>query len=263
MLLENKVAVITGSASGIGRAGARLFAQEGAKVVIADINSKGGQEVVKAIKEEGNEATFVYADMSSVRDIENMIKISVETYGRLDIFWHNAGIGGEPGIDHITEDGYDKAMAINLKAAVFGAKYSVREMRKTGGGCILFTGSESGLRPSTALLAYTVSKAGLTMLTRHLAISLAKDKIRVNCLCPSAVRDKGKRTPLGLKTLESLSRVAPTASAAFARLMRNRIPLGRYVTVEEVAYAALFLVSDWASSITGVALPVDGGSTAG
>jgi NAD(P)-dependent dehydrogenase (short-subunit alcohol dehydrogenase family) len=263
MLLENKVAVITGSASGIGRAGARLFAKEGAKVVIADINRKGGHEVVRTIRRKGNEATFVYADMSSVSDIENMIRISVESYSRLDIFWHNAGVHGEPGIDYITEDGYNKAMDINLKAAVFGAKYSVREMRKTGGGCILFTGSESGLRPSIALLTYTVSKAGLTMLTRHLAISLAKDNIRVNCLCPSVVRDKGKRTPLALETLESLSRIAPTTPAEFAKLMINRIPLRRYVTVEEVAYAALFLVSDWASSITGVALPVDGGTTAG
>jgi NAD(P)-dependent dehydrogenase (short-subunit alcohol dehydrogenase family) len=263
VLLGNKVAVITGSATGIGRAGARLFAQEGAKVVIADINSAGGQKLVKAIKKRGKEATFVYADMRSVRDIENMIKVAIETYGRLDIFWHNAAIGGELGIDDITEDGYDRTMAINLKAAVFGAKYSVREMRKTGGGCILFTNSESGLRPSTILLGYTVSKAGLTMLTRHLAISLAKDNIRVNSICPSSVRDKGKRTPFAIETLGSLSRVATASPASFARLMRERIPLGRYITVEEVAYAALFLVSDWASSISGVALPVDGGSTAG
>ena len=262
MLLKDKVAVITGSASGIGRAGARLFAQEGAKVVIADINDEGGREVAEAIKKGGGEATFVHTDVSLVRDVENMIKTAVETYGGLNIFWSNVATARQGSIDSITEDIYDKAMATDLKAAVFGAKYAIAEFRKTGGGCILFTNSEAGLKPSRVMVTYTLAKAGLTMLTRYLAVYLAKDNIRVNSICPCSVRDKGKRTPFATETLKLVREASTTTPEEFAKLMAGQIPIGRYVTVEELAHAALFLVSDWAGMITGVSLPVDGGAAA-
>jgi len=262
MLLRNRVAVITGSASGIGRAGARLFAQEGAKVVIADINDKGGQDVAEAIKKGGGEATYVHTDVSLVKDLENMIKTAVKTYGGLNIFWSNVAAYRQGSIDSITEEMYDNAMATDLKAAVFGSKYAIDEFRKARGGCILFTNSEAGLKPSRVMVTYTLAKAGLTMLTRYLAVYLSKDNIRVNNICPCPVRDQGERTPFATETLKTALKITTATSNEFANSMAGQIPMGRPVTVEELAHAALFLASDQASMITGVSLPVDGGAVA-
>ena len=252
MLLTGKVAVITGSASGIGRAGAKLFAQEGAKVVIADIN-KQGQQVVEEIKQQGNEASSVHTNLCSVSDIQNMIRKTIEKYGQIDIFWHNAGIAGPGGIEHTTEETYENTMAVHLKASVFGAKYVIPEMEKSGRGCILFTSSISGLKPSSFSLTYSLAKAGLVMLTRCLASHLAKKNIRVNCICPAPVD-----TPL----LHSIATRENMTPEDLHKLSVERIPMGRYITIDEVTQAALFLVSDKASAITGVALPVDGGMAA-
>lgn len=134
MLLQEKVTIITGAANGIGQAGARLFGKEGAKVVIADINDKEGEETAKGIREQGSDAIFVNTDVCSVRDLENMVKKAVETYGRLDIFWHNAGIFLEGHIDLVEEEKFDKELQTNLKVAVFGTKFAIREMRKVGVG---------------------------------------------------------------------------------------------------------------------------------
>jgi NAD(P)-dependent dehydrogenase (short-subunit alcohol dehydrogenase family) len=253
VLLREKVAVITGSASGIGRAGARLFAQEGARVIVADIN-KQGQQVVDEIKQQGNEAHFVRTDVSLVHDVQNMVKIAVKKYGQVDIFWHNAGIAGPSGIEDTTEETYEKAMAVHLKAGVFGAKFVIPEMQKIGRGCILFTSSISGLKPSPFSLTYSLAKAGLVMLTRCLAVSLAKENIRVNCICPGLVD-----TPL-LLSIATREHMKPEELHKFAV---ERIPIGRYTTEDEVAQGALFLVSERASAITGIALPIDGGMTAG
>ena len=253
MLLKGKVALVTGSASGIGRAGALLFAQEGANVVVADI-SQQGQQVVEEIKQQGKDATFVKADLCLVSEIESMVRKTVEKYGQIDIFWHNAGIPGPGGIDHTTEEAYEKTMAIHLKAGVFGAKSVIPEMRKRGQGCILFTSSISGLRASkSGSIAYSLAKAGLVMLTNCLASALAKENIRVNCVCPGPIE-----TPL----LEEIrARLGMTPEEADKRIT-ELIPIGRYITLEEVAQAALFLVSDNASGITGISLPVDGGVVA-
>lgn len=249
MLLVGKVAVVTGSASGIGRAGAKLFAQEGAKVIIADIN-KQGQQVAEEIEHQGNEASFVHTDLCSVSDIQNMIRKTIEKYGQVDIFWHNAGIAGPGGIENTTEETYESTMAIHLKASVFGAKCVIPEMEKSGGGCILFTSSISGLKPSPFSLPYSLAKAGLVMLTRCLASPLAKKNIRVNCICPAPAE-----TPL----LDSIAKRQGVTPEELRRVSVERIPMGRYVTIDEIIQAALFLVSDNASAITGVALPVDGG----
>jgi NAD(P)-dependent dehydrogenase (short-subunit alcohol dehydrogenase family) len=188
-----------------------------------------------------------------MHDIQSMIRITMEKYGQVDTYWHNAGIAGPGGIEHTTEETYEMAMAVHLKASVFGAKFVIPEMRKLGRGCILFTSSISGLKPSPFSLTYSLAKAGLVMLTRNLAISLAKENIRVNCICPGLVD-----TPL-LLSIATREGMTPEELHKFAV---ERIPIGRYTTQDEVVQAALFLVSDKASAITGVALPVDGGMTA-
>lgn len=254
LLLEGRVAVITGSASGIGRMGAIVFAQEGAKVIIADINRQRGQEVVSIIREQGNEASFIPADMLVVADIERLIREAVDTYGRLDIFWHNAGIIGPDRIEDITEEIYDNMMTVHLKAGVFGVKFAVPEMRKVGGGCILFTSSVGGLKQSSYSLTYSLAKTGLVMLTKKLAVDLAKDTIRVNCICPGRVE-----TQMRVSIAEQRARAMGIDPEEWAKRDKQRIPMGRYITEKEVADGALFLVSDRASAITGVALPIDGG----
>ncbi len=253
MRLKNKVAIITGSANGIGQAGALLFAKEGAKVVIADINRQG-ELVAEKIKQQNNEATFIHTDLCSVSNIQNMVEITIKKYGKIDIFWHNAGIPGPGSIDDTTEEEYEKAMAIHLKAGVFGAKFVIPEMRKLGTGCILFTSSISGLKASPAgSVTYSLAKAGLVMLTKCLAISLAGENIRVNCICPGPID-----TPL----LEGVRIRLKQTPEEFRELIEKSIPIGRHITLDEVIQAALFLVSDGASAITAVNLPVDGGMTA-
>jgi NAD(P)-dependent dehydrogenase (short-subunit alcohol dehydrogenase family) len=253
-LLQGKVAVITGSTSGIGRAGAIAFAQEGAKSVVTGRSRQRGDEVVNIIKEQGNEASFVPADMLVVADIERLIKIAVDTYGRLDIFWHNAGIVEPDYIENITEETYDNMMAVHLKAGVFGAKFATPEIRKAGGGSILFTSSVAGLKQSGYSLTYSLAKTGLVMLTKKLAVDLAKDNIRVNCICPGRV-EKSMR----LSIAEQRGQTMGIDPEEWVKRDKQRIPMGKYITEKEVVDGALFLVSDRASSITGVALPIDGG----
>ena len=254
MLLQGKVAIITGSTAGIGKAGAIAFAREGARVVVSGRNRQRGEEVVGIIREQGNEASFVPADMLVVADIGRLVKKAVSTYGRLDIFWHNAGIVGPDDIEDITEEIYDNMMTVHLKAAVFGAKFAVPEIRKAGGGSILFTGSVVGLKQSGFSMSYSLAKSGLIMLTKKLAVDLAKDNIRVNCLCPARVQTPTRRALAGQR-----AQAMGIDPEEWEKRDRQRIPLGRYVTEEEVVDGALFLVSDGASAITGISLPIDGG----
>ena len=254
MLLQGKVAVITGSTAGIGRMGAIVFAQEGAKVIVSGRSHQRGQEVVSIIREQGNEASFVPADMLVVADVERLIKIAVDTYDRLDIFWHNAGFVEPDHIEDITEEIYDNMMTVHLKAGVFGAKFAVPEMRKVGGGSILFTSSVAGLKQAGYSLTYSLAKTGLVMLTKKLAVDLAKDNIQVNCICPGRVQ-----TCMRLSIAEQRARAMGIDPKEWEKRDMQRIPMGRYITEEEVAEGALFLVSDKASAITGVALPIDGG----
>jgi NAD(P)-dependent dehydrogenase (short-subunit alcohol dehydrogenase family) len=252
MKLEGKVALITGAATGIGRATALLFAKEGARVVIADINQKDADETVQRIKRDGGEAFFAYTNLLNVSEIEKMVKTTVATYGKLHIFYHNAGVAGPGRIELTTEEAYDQIMDIHVKAGFFGAKFAAPEIKKSGGGSILFTGSGLGLRPSSQSPAYSVSKAALLMLTRALAVSLAKDGIRVNAVCPGPI----STTPLWQGVLARNPEIVPDEYAQMNIQVR---PIKRMGTPEEMAQAALFLVSSEASYITGVALPVDGG----
>lgn len=254
MLLEGKVVIITGSASGIGKAGALLFAKEKAKVVVTDVDVPKGQEVADDILRQGYESCFVPADLKSLVDIQELIRKTMTRFGRLDIFWHNAGIPGPGSIEHTDEEAYDRTMAVHLKAGVFGAQAAIAEMKKQEQGCILFTSSLSGLKPSPFSLAYSLAKAGMVMLTRCLAVSQAQYNIRVNAICPGLVD-----TPL-LNSIAEREGMIPEEMRKFAL---ERIPLGRYVSKDEVAQGALFLASDMASAITGVCLPIDCGMATG
>ena len=254
LALQGKVAVITGSTAGIGKAGAIGFALEGAKVVVSGRNRQRGEEVVDAIKKQGGEASFITADMLAVADIERLIKKAVAAYDRLDIFWHNAGIVGPDNVEDITEERYDDVMVVHLKAAVFGAKFAVPEIRRAGGGSILFTGSVAGLKQASYSMTYSLAKTGLVMLARKLAVDLAKDNVRVNCICPGRVETEKRIAIAGQKAQE-----LGITKEEWVKRDIQRIPLGRYATEEEVVGAALFLISEKASSITGVALPIDGG----
>jgi len=252
MKLEGKVALITGAATGIGRASALLFAKEGAKVAIADINETDAEATVQTIRNNGGDAFFVRANLMEVAEVEGMLKATVSRFGRLDIFFHNAGVAGPGRIELTTEEAYDQIMTIHLKAGFFGAKFAAPEIAKAGGGSILFTGSGLGLRPSSQSPAYSVSKAGLLMLTRALAVALAKDGIRVNAVCPGPIAS----TPLWEGVLARNPEIVPEE---YAKMNMQVRPIKRLGNPEEMAQAALFLVSPEASYITGVALPVDGG----
>jgi NAD(P)-dependent dehydrogenase (short-subunit alcohol dehydrogenase family) len=252
MKLQEKVALITGAATGIGRATAILFAKEGAQVVIADINEKDADETVQTIKKDGGDALFTYANLVNTIEVEKMVKTTVATYGKLHIFYHNAGVAGPGRIELTTEEAYDQIMDIHLKAGFFGAKFAASEIKKAGGGSILLTASGLGLRPSSQSPAYSVSKAGLVMLTRALAVALAKDGIRVNAICPGPISS----TPLWQGVLARNPEIVPEE---YTQMNIQNRPIKRLGTPEEMAQTALFLVSPEASYITGVALPVDGG----
>jgi len=257
MKLSGKVAVITGSATGIGRATAKLFAKEGARIVVADINDREGAATVKAIKKTGGDATYIHTNVTEVIELEKMVKTAKVVYGGLDIFYHNAGVAGPGNLENTAEKDYDISMAINLKAGFFGAKYAVPFIKESGGGSILFTSSSSGIHPSPAgSPSYSVAKAGLIMLTRALALYLAKDNIRVNCICPGPITS----TPLWPDFVARNPGVNPEELTK--AIVEQTVPLKRPGTPEEMAEAALFLVSPQGSYISGVAFPVDGGSSA-
>lgn len=252
MKLKGKVALITGAATGIGRATAILFAKEGSQVVIADINEKDANDTVQTIKRDGGDAIFTYADMMSTTELEKMVRTTVATYGKLHIFYHNAGVAGPGRLELTTEEAYDRIMDIHVKAGFFGAKFAAPEIKKAGGGSILFTASGLGFRPSSESPTYSVSKAELMMLTRALAVALAKDGIRVNAVCPGPI----SVTPLWQGVLARNPEIVPDE---YTQMNIQARPIKRLGTPEEMAQAALFLVSPEASYITGVALPVDGG----
>ncbi|MBI2906431.1 MAG: glucose 1-dehydrogenase [Chloroflexi bacterium] len=252
MRLAGKVAVITGAASGMGRATSILFAKEGAKVVVADINDKGGVETLEEIKKAGGEAIFVHTDVSKEKDVANLIKTAVDTYGGLDILYNNAGMAAPPGLVNVTEEQWDKLMAVNLKSAFFGCKYAIPEMKKRGGGAIISTSSTAGLTASRDSALYGISKHGIVGLTKSLAMALARDNIRVNCVCPGPID-----TPM---SPQFYATVADPEAARQARIAR--LPMGRIGKPEEIAEAVLFLASDASSFVTGVPFPVDGGHVA-
>jgi NAD(P)-dependent dehydrogenase (short-subunit alcohol dehydrogenase family) len=251
MRLETKVAVITGAGSGIGRESALLFSQEGARVVVADVNDSAGQAVVEELRAAGGEAVYVHADVSKSAEAEAMIQAAEETFGRLDVLFNNAGISHPRDDDAVTteEEVWDLTMNINLKGVFLGCKHGIPALRRVGGGSIINTASfVAVLGAATPQLAYTASKGGVLALTRELAAIHARENIRVNALCPGPLR-----TELLMKYLD-------TEEKRQRRLIH--IPMGRFGEAREIARAALFLASDESSFTTGATFLVDGGITA-
>ena len=250
--LEGKVALITGSASGMGKASALLFAEQGARLAVIDINDELGHATVAQIRERGGQAVYIHADVSKVPELERMVQDTVQAFGRLDIFWHNAGNAGPGSLERTSEEEYDFTLALHVKAGFFGAKLVIPEMRKVGGGAILFTSSLAGLKASRSSPVYSLAKSNLVMLTKNLALHYSREKIRVNCICPGPVQ-----TPLWPSFVGRDADVHKAAEVT--EMYKQRTPMGRFGEPEEIAQAGLFLVSDAASYITGAILPVDGG----
>lgn len=247
---NGKVALVTGGGSGIGRATALAFAQEGAKVVVADIAPDSGQETVRMIKATGGEAIFVQADVSKAIEVEAMVTKAVETYGRLDYAHNNAGIDGEfVTLVGCSEENWDHVMGVNLKSVWLGMKYEIPQIRKQGGGAIVNTASVASLVAFRTMGAYVASKHGVVGLTKTAALECSRIGIRVNAVCPGAIR-----TPM----IDAFIGGDPEREASMNALQ----PMGRMGTPEEVANAVIWLCSDAASFVTGACLVVDGGITA-
>ena len=255
MRLENKVALITGGGSGIGRATAVLFALEGAGVVVSDLRERDALDTVEEIENAGGRATAVASDVAISQDAERMVQAAVQAYGRLDVLVNSAGVhvrnalpeGASP------EEVWDRVIEVNLKGTYLTSWHAVPEMERSGGGSIVNLSSIMGLVGYPAGMgggfnAYPPSKGGVLQFTRTLAIDSAAKNIRVNCLCPGYVKTNLTR--------------ALTDDPETLRLLESKHPLGRLGRPEEIAYAALFLASDESSFVTGIPLTVDGGYTA-
>jgi NAD(P)-dependent dehydrogenase (short-subunit alcohol dehydrogenase family) len=246
--LENKVALVTGASSGIGRASAMAFAREGAKVVVADVVVEGGEETVRIIQDSGGEAIFVRTDVSAAHEVEALVNRTVETYGRLDCAHNNAGIEGAVATTHeYLEDAWDAVMGINLKGVWLCMRYEIPQMLRQGGGAIVNTASVAGLIGVRGQPAYVASKHGVNGLTKVAALENARSGIRVNSVCPGAIR-----TPM----IERFVALSPDFDE---EKMVEMEPVGRMGTPEEIAAAVVWLSSDAASFVTGHNMTVDGG----
>jgi NAD(P)-dependent dehydrogenase (short-subunit alcohol dehydrogenase family) len=250
--LEGKVALVTGAASGIGRATALTVAREGAKLIIADMNEDGGQQTIHMMTENGGEAMFVQVDVTSASQIEAMISKTVETYGRLDCSFNNAGTEGTTMVSTIDykEEDWNRVLSTNLTGVWLCMKYEITQMLKQGAGAIVNTASVAGLVGSRgAGSAYAASKHGVVGLTKTAALEYAKQGIRVNCVCPGVIR-----TPMMERMLTRTPELEQQYIAAE--------PIGRLGRPEEIAESVVWLCSDAASFVTAHTMTVDGGYVA-
>ena len=250
---EGRVVLVTGGASGIGAAAAVLFAQEGASVVVSDIDGTGAETVAARINAFGGRATAVQGDVSVAADAETIVSTAAARYGPVNVLFSNAGIPSlVPSVLELSEDEWDRVIDVNLKGGFLMARAVVPDMIASGGGAIVFTGSDMSFVGDPLLPAYNASKGGVLMLMRSLALGLIEHGIRVNAVCPGTTETPLLDLELG-RAPDPAARAAGNMTAA---------PIGRMASPEEVAKAALFLASDDASFIVGAALVVDGGGTA-
>jgi NAD(P)-dependent dehydrogenase (short-subunit alcohol dehydrogenase family) len=249
MRLQDKVAIITGSAGGMGQAAAELFAREGASVVITDIATDAGEETAQKIRDSGSKAIFVQANVAKETDVKNMVGAAIDAFGHVDVLYNNAGImpSDDGSVTDISEELWDRVMDVNLKSAFLCSKYAIPPMVKQGkGGSIINVASFVAFMGCTVPQdAYTVSKGGMLSLTKSFAVQYGRYGIRCNAICPGPIE-----TPL-LRFLWT--------SEEARNLRLNRIPLGRFGEAKDIIYMALYLASDESSWTTGAWLVVDGG----
>jgi meso-butanediol dehydrogenase/(S,S)-butanediol dehydrogenase/diacetyl reductase len=243
MKLKGKVAFVTGFGSGLGRAIAVMFAQEGAAVAGTSKTAAKGLETAALIEQAGGKALFRAGDVVNSAELKALIDATVKEFGGLDILVNSAGVRTNGSITEITEEDWDRTLDANLKGVFIASRLAIPEMKRRGGGVILNIGARSGMIGQGGRAAYCASKGGMVTLTEAMAMDHAKDKIRVNCICPGPTR-----TPMvDTSTPEKLARY------------KTRVPMGRIGEPEDIAYAAVFLASEQASMVTAAILPVDGG----
>ena len=254
--LEQKVAVVTGAASGIGRATVDLFVAEGARVIAADIQDDKGARIEE---DHPGMAHYVRCDVMQEKDIETAILAAKRHFGRLDVLFNNAGTGGanDPA-DAVTAEGFDSVMHLHVRAALFGIKYAVPLMRQAGGGSIISTASVAGIRTGYGPLLYSIAKAAIVHMTHAAAAQLGAENIRVNCICPGLIATNIFASAMGLP-----SQIGETRIEAIAEASKLSQPIPRGGRGRDIAEAALYLASDGASFVNGHALVVDGGLTLG
>ena len=247
--LAGKVAVVTGSTSGIGRASAELFAEQGASVIISGRRRALGQEVVDGIVANGGAASYFGADVRRGEQLRDLIRFAADRYGQLDILMNNAYSGRHGSVVDTSEADWTETYEVTVKAVFLGCRYAIPEMMQGGGGVILNVGSHLGLVAARGMAAYGAFKAAVIHLTRQMAVDYGRDGIRVNVMCPGRIVTEAKQEMLD-------------ANPDAVRDQKYVYPLGRPGTMREAAMAALFLVSDESSFVTGAVLSVDGGLTA-
>lgn len=253
-LVAGKIALVTGSAAGIGRATALKFAEEGAKVAVSDVDVSGGEETARMIRDSGGEAIFVKADISDPAEVAALVAKTVETWGRLDCACNNAGIEGRivPLLDQ-PEENFDTVLRVNLKGTFLCLKAEIAQMLSNGGGAIVNLASIAGLIGFPGLSPYVASKHAVNGLTKNAALEYAKQGIRVNAVCPGGI---------DTRMLDSLADQTSGGTASASEVMDPLHPVGRIGTPEEVADLVVFLCSPHASFITGTSIPIDGGYVA-
>lgn len=249
MKLQGRVAIVTGAASGIGRASAIAFARQGASVAVVDCNEEGAIQTVNTIRSEGHEACLSCIDVTSEAETARMVQETAQRWGRIDILFNNAGVLLVKPVEQMTEGEWDRVMAVNVKSAFLAIKHAVPHMRRIGRGAILNTGSIGSFTGQVGTPVYSASKGAIALFTKSLALDLGRDGIRVNCLCPGITDTAMLREHLGHGD-EGESRIR-------ARLAR--VPLGKILSPDDVARAAVYLVCDESEGITGILHVVDGG----